>query len=160
MLNTPVFGAARPRTLFDLVVAMKPDPATGKPDPEKVKAFKATHPDNATQADFLASNNPAGELCQQRLLGDLTPSSSSIGPTRPRRYAGASCRRTGRSGSPTPSFKSSPPNFLEQALIERAKQGPLRWDMILTVRRAGRRGRQPDAGLAREPQADEGRDSY
>lgn len=44
MLNTPVFGAMQPRTFLDLMVATKPDPATGKPDPEKIKAFKASHP--------------------------------------------------------------------------------------------------------------------
>ena len=34
MLNTPMFGAARPQTFLDLMVAITPDPATGKPDPE------------------------------------------------------------------------------------------------------------------------------
>ena len=43
MLNTPMFGAANPQTFLDLMIAMKPDPATGKPDPEKMKAFKASH---------------------------------------------------------------------------------------------------------------------
>ncbi|WP_374682368.1 catalase, partial [Accumulibacter sp.] len=41
MLNTPVFGAASPQTFLDDIVAKTPDPATGKPDPEKIKAFKA-----------------------------------------------------------------------------------------------------------------------
>lgn len=30
-------------------------------------------------------------------------------------------------------LKSSPPDFLEQKLIERVKQGPVRWDMVLTI---------------------------
>ncbi len=34
MLNTPVFGAASPQTFLDLTLATRPDPATGKPDPE------------------------------------------------------------------------------------------------------------------------------
>ena len=29
MLNTPVFGAAHPRTFLDLMLALKPDPASG-----------------------------------------------------------------------------------------------------------------------------------
>ena len=36
MINTPVFGAASPKTFFDLTVATRPDPKTGKPDPEKI----------------------------------------------------------------------------------------------------------------------------
>jgi len=39
MLNTPIFGAMQPRTFLDLMIAMKPDPATGKPDPEKIKVL-------------------------------------------------------------------------------------------------------------------------
>jgi len=58
MLNTPMFFAAVPRTLLDWFIALKPDPATGKPDPEKVKAFAATHPDNTAQARFLEDHNP------------------------------------------------------------------------------------------------------
>lgn len=58
MLNTPIFGAMHPSTFLDLMVATKPDPATGKPDPEKIKAFKAGHPDNLAQSEYLASNNP------------------------------------------------------------------------------------------------------
>lgn len=41
-----VVGAAQPQTFLDLMQALQPDPATGKPDPEKMKAFKASHPDN------------------------------------------------------------------------------------------------------------------
>jgi catalase len=50
MLNTPEFGAASPKTFLDLMLATRPDPATGKPDPEKMSAFKASHPDNLAQA--------------------------------------------------------------------------------------------------------------
>ncbi len=34
-------------------------------------------------------------------------------------------------------LKSSPPNFLEQALIQRTKQGPVRWDMLVTIGEPG-----------------------
>ena len=35
-----------PRTFLDKMRALKPDPATGKPDPETFKAFLDSHPDN------------------------------------------------------------------------------------------------------------------
>src|SRR5205823_9761880 len=54
MINTPMFFAAMPRTFLDKMLALKPDLATGKPDPEALKAFAASHPDNAGQAKFLA----------------------------------------------------------------------------------------------------------
>jgi catalase len=34
-------------------------------------------------------------------------------------------------------LKSSPPNFLEQALINRTKQGPVRWDMMVSIGEPG-----------------------
>lgn len=34
-------------------------------------------------------------------------------------------------------LKSMPPNFLEQALIDRTKQGPLRWDMVIAIGEPG-----------------------
>jgi catalase len=34
-------------------------------------------------------------------------------------------------------LKSMPADFLEQALIERTKQGPVRWDMIVTIGEPG-----------------------
>jgi catalase len=58
MINTPMFFAAMPRTFLDKMLALKPDPATGKPDPAAIRAFVATHPDAAAQTQFLAANNP------------------------------------------------------------------------------------------------------
>lgn len=34
-------------------------------------------------------------------------------------------------------LKSSPPNFLEQALIDRSRQGPVRWDMMVSIGEPG-----------------------
>ena len=64
MLNTPMFGAATPQTFLDHMLAIRPDPATGKPDPEKIKAFKASHPDSAVSR----RQQPTPELCQQRVF--------------------------------------------------------------------------------------------
>src|SRR6267142_1465146 len=46
MINTPMFFAAVPRTFLDKMLALKPDPTTGRPDPEALKAFAASHPDH------------------------------------------------------------------------------------------------------------------
>jgi catalase len=69
MLNTPVFGAAQPRTFFDLMHALRPDPTTGKPDLEKLKAFKASHPDSLAQAEYLASHNPPASYANSTYWG-------------------------------------------------------------------------------------------
>lgn len=58
MINTPMFFATIPRTFLDKMLALKPDPATGKPAPAAIKAFLAAHPDAAAQTQFLAAENP------------------------------------------------------------------------------------------------------
>ena len=51
------------------MVAQKPDPATGKPDPEKMKAFKAAHPDSLAQAQYLAGHNPPPSYANSAFYG-------------------------------------------------------------------------------------------
>lgn len=136
MLNTPVFGAARPQTFLDLMVAMKPDPATGKPDPERLKAFKATHPDNQPQAQFLASNNPPSSYASSAYWAIHTfkfiARDNKSTPVRWRFVP-----LDGEKRLSDEELKSAPANFLEQALIERSKEGPVRWEMIVTVGQPG-----------------------
>lgn len=136
MLNTPVFGAAQPQTFLNLMVAIKPDPATGKPDPEKVKAFKASHPDNQAQSQFLASNNPPSSYANSAYWGIHTfkfiNRDDKSTPVRWRFVP-----QDGEKRLSDDELKSAPANFLEQTLIERSKQGPVRWDMMVTIGQPG-----------------------
>lgn len=132
MLNTPMFGAASPQTFLDDIVAKKPDPVTGKPDPEKIKAFRASHPDSVAQAEFLARNNPPISWANSSYFGIHTF-----------RFVNRENRTTlvrwrfvpqdGEKRMSDAELKSSPSDFLEQKLIERTRRGPVRWDMVLTI---------------------------
>lgn len=136
MLNTPIFGAAQPRTFLDLMVALKPDPATGKPDPEKIKAFKTTHPDNLAQADFLANNNPPVSYANSAYFGIHTfKFVNRANETTLVRWRFVP--QDGEKRLSDAELKSMPPNFLEQALIERTKQAPVRWDMVIALGQPG-----------------------
>jgi catalase len=99
MINTPMFFAAVPRTFLDKMRALKPDPATGKPDPETFKAFLDSHPDNRGQAEFLADNNPPASYADRPSSASIR-SSSSIGTTKSLWCAGASSPRTEKSRFP------------------------------------------------------------
>lgn len=136
MLNTPMFGAAKPRTFVDLMVAMKSDPATGKPDPEKMKAFKATHPDNLAQADFLAHNNPPVSYANSAYFGIHT--FKFINSARKTTFVRwRFVPHDGEKRLSDADLKTMPADFLEQALIMRTRQGPVRWDMVLTLGEPG-----------------------
>jgi len=136
MLSTPMFGAAFPQTVFDDIVSKKPDPTTGKPDPEKIKVFKASHPDNLPQAEFLAKNNPPISWANSSYFGIHTFKFIN----RKKKTTLVRWRFVPQDGEKRMSedeIKSAPPNFLESKLLERVQQDPVRWDMILTIGVAG-----------------------
>jgi catalase len=136
MLNTPVFGAATPQTFFDMLQAQKPDPATGKPDPEKIKAFKASHPDNQAQSQFLANNNPPASYANSAFFGIHTfKFINKKKQTTLVRWQFVP--QDGEKSLSDEDMKNTGPNFLEQALISRTQQGPARWDMIVSIGEKG-----------------------
>lgn len=45
MNSFPFFGAKTPETVYAQSLASAPDPANGKPNPERVAAFAAQHPE-------------------------------------------------------------------------------------------------------------------
>lgn len=136
MLNIPVFGAMRPRTFLDLMLASRPDPATGKPDPEKLKAFKATHPDSLAQAEFMAKHNPPVSYANSAYYGIHTfRFIDGRNKTTPVRWRFVP--QDGEKRLTDAELGSLPADFLEQRLIERARTGPVRWDMIVSIGEPG-----------------------
>lgn len=136
MLNTPMFFAAMPRTFLDKMRALKPDPLTGKPDPEALKAFVASHPDNLGQAKFLEDNHPPPSYTNSAFYGIHTFKFIN----RDAKVTLVRWRFVPQDGEKQLSgeqLKSMPPDFLEQALVSRTRQGPVRWDMLLTIGEAG-----------------------
>jgi catalase len=136
MINTPMFFAAVPRTFLDKLLALKPDPATGKPNPAAVKAFVASHPDNAGQMKFLAANNPPPSYANTSYFGIHTfKFINRKNDTTLVRWRFVP--RDGDKHLSDAQMASMPRDFLEQALINRTRQGPVRWDMWLTIGEPG-----------------------
>jgi catalase len=136
MLNTPVFGAASPQSFLDLTLATRPDPATGKPDPEKIRAFKASHPDNLAQAQYLANNNPPVSYANSAYFGIHTfKFINKRNKTTLVRWQFVP--QDGEKRLSEEELKTAGPNFLEQALIARVQQGAVRWDMVVSIGEAG-----------------------
>src|SRR5438552_10729715 len=46
MINLPVFPFSTPEAFYEQLIASKPDPKTGNPDPAKMAAFLARHPES------------------------------------------------------------------------------------------------------------------
>ncbi|GAB3417283.1 catalase family peroxidase [Massilia agilis] len=136
MISTPMFGAAQPKTFFDNLVATKPDPSTGKPDPKKVKAFLDSHPDARAQSEFLTTHHPPVSFANSAYFGVHTF-----------KYIDKNNKTTlvrwrfvpqdGEKRLTDAQLRSMPRDFLAQELIERIKKGPVRWDMVVTIGQPG-----------------------
>jgi catalase len=136
MLDTPMFFASMPRAFLDRILALKPDPATGRPDPEKLKAFAASHPESRGQGMFLADHNPPVSYANDAYYGIHTfkfvNRDNQTTLVRWRFVPGDGEQRISDA-----ELKSMPRDFLEQALISRTTRGPVRWDMLVSIGEPG-----------------------
>jgi len=136
MLNTPVFGAANPQTFYDMLIAKTPDPLTGKPDPKKIKAFKASHPDTEAQGRFMANNNPPSNYYNSAYYGIHTfkfvNKNNKVTLVRWRFVP-----QDGEKQLSKAELQSLPANFLEKALIKRTEKSSVNWDMLVTIGKPG-----------------------
>ncbi len=64
MINLPIFAAASPASFRDAIVAAKPDSTTGQPDPEKLKAYLASHPDAVALNELASHHRPTANYYQ------------------------------------------------------------------------------------------------
>ncbi|WP_141749462.1 catalase family peroxidase [Duganella phyllosphaerae] len=136
MNSFPFFAAATPQAFQAMNEAGKPDPATGKPDPEKMKAVLAAHP----------------EIAAFQAWAKTAPRSDSLGNTR---FNGVNAfRLTNAQGDQrmvrwsmrprlpfvalTPEqLKAADPDFLIADLDRRLAAGPLLWDLVVQIAAPG-----------------------
>jgi catalase len=140
MINTPMFFAAMPREFLDRMLALKPDPATGKPNPDALKQFAASHPDAAGQAKFLTDHNPPTSFANSAYFGIHTfkfVNNKNQTTLVKWRFV----PQDGEKQLTAEQMKNLPNDFLEPELVRRMKLGPVRWDMWLTI---GERGDTQD----------------
>ena len=135
MINLPVFPFRSPEAFYEQLLASKPDPETGKPDPAKMKAFLAGHPETVEALKVIKGQPPSSgfdnstfhSLNAFRFInaaGDSTPVRWLLTPEQPFEAAGA---------APTPEDK----NYLFDALIAQIQRQPLRWHLIVILGQPG-----------------------
>jgi catalase len=136
MINIPIFPVKTPQAFHDQLLATAPDPATGKPDPERVKAFLAKDPETAKAMEVIKKhpmssgfdNSTYYGLNAFRFInanGNVVPVRWSVVPVQPFepiRSEGGS--RTNK-------------NYLFDALIASVHQHPLQWRFIITIGQPG-----------------------
>ena len=133
MNNPPVLAIGTPQAFYQQVLAMAPDPATGKPDPAKMQAFFAAHPESAAFRQWASSYKPSDSFASTRyhsinafLLKD------GGGKTHPVRWH----LEPQTPFAPLPA-QVEDKQFLQHDLQHRLAQGPLRWTLRLVLAEPG-----------------------
>ena len=152
MIDFPIFGAASPASFREALVAAKPDPKTGKPDPEKLKAYAASHPDAMALTRYASQHTPTANYYQTTYFSIHTfkfvDAKNTEHPVR-RCFV----PRDGTKQLTAAEMKAAPLTSSKTILSSARGKGRRIWDMIVYVGETGRPAGQPDAGLAGEPQA-------
>ena len=134
--DTPIFVVATPQAFVDLQRATAPDPRTGKPDPARVEAYMAQHPETRAflkwQQDAPLSSSFANETFY------------SINAFRFIDNAGKALMVRWWFEPETPfeaidkaTLGARPANFLFDDVIAHLARNPLRWHLIVTIAESG-----------------------
>lgn len=136
MNSFPFFAVSSVEAFYEQTAANAPDPTTGKPDPAKVAAFAAAHPEFARFAEW-AKNTPWSTSWANTTY-------NSVNTFRFSNHTGEQYH-VRWSMQPQTAFVAMSPeereaaddNFLAEDLVTRLAHGPLRWEMVVTVAAPG-----------------------
>jgi catalase len=136
MNNIPVFPVKTAQAFHDQLLASALDPATGKRDPDKMKAFLARYPETA-RALSLIGNRPVSSGFDNSIYnslnafrfinatGAVVPVRWSMAPVQP--FEPISTADSGKADK----------NYLFDALIAAIHRHPLQWHLVVTVGHPG-----------------------
>jgi catalase len=134
MNSVPFFPVSTPQQFYAQLVAARPDPATGKPDPAKLKAFLSANPSAQAFAAWAKSHPPSSSFANGayysvnafylvNAAGKRTAVRWAMQPELP--YSPVTEAEKGESASLAPD------------LMNRLQTGSLRWHLVLTIAAPG-----------------------
>jgi catalase len=135
LINLPVFPLPTPEAFYEQLLASKPDPKTGKPDPAKMKEFLARHPETVAAFKIIKAQPPSSGFENSTFHslnafhfinagGDSIPVRWLVTPEQPFQAADL---------APVPKDRS----YLFDGLSAAIGRGPLRWRLIVIVGQPG-----------------------
>ena len=133
MNNPPVLAVGTPQAFYQQVLASTPDPATGKPDPARMQAFFAAHPESAAFRQWAAGYKPSDSFASTDYNSinafRLVDAAGKAHPVRWRMVAQTPA-------APLPA-QVDDKQYLQHDLAQRLEHGPLRWTLRLTLAEPG-----------------------
>jgi catalase len=135
MIDFPVFPFKDPQAFYDNLAASAPDPQTHKPDPQKMAAFVASHPEFQEAIRVIKSHAPSSGFDNSTFYGlNAFRLTNAEGTTIPVRWTLVPVQPF-ENGSATEASQDK--NFLFDGLIASILQHPLQWRLILTLGQPG-----------------------
>jgi catalase len=136
MISAPVFFVAKPENFVPFIASRRPDPATGMPNPDRVRAFNEANPDTRPQIEYLA-NAP------------IPASYGTVNYWGVHAFRFMDANRTVRNvkwsfepvagtlGLTAEQIASLPNDFLVEEIAGRVQRGPVMFDMVVQIGEAG-----------------------
>jgi catalase len=135
MINLPVFPFRTPEAFYEQLLASKPDPTTGKPDPAKMKALLARHPETVRALAVLKGHPPSSGFANSTFYGlNAFLFTNEAGESVPVRWQLTSEQPFEAAGD-APGAKDK--NYLFDGLIAELGRGPLRWRLLISLGQPG-----------------------
>jgi catalase len=136
MNSTPVFAVRTPAQFYEQLVAARPDPATGKPNPAKLQAFYKANPDTRPFQAWVKAHPPASGFANGAYYSiNAFRFTDSADHTRSVRWAMV----PEAPYAPFDARASSGSDFLASDLMRQLEAGNLRWHLIVTIAAPGDR---------------------
>lgn len=134
MNSMPVFAVGTPEAFFAQLQATQPTAATGKPDPAKVAAFFAAHPETAPFRAWAKTARPSASYVTESYWSlDAFVLTDAHGKRRAARW------RMVPEGVATDdaTHEAGDSDYLASDLSRRLGQGPQRWKLRITLANPG-----------------------
>ena len=134
MLNVPVFTDSTPEGFYERMLASKPQPGTGKPDPQQMAAFFERHPETAAALKIIKQSPPSAGFADSPYHGlNAFYFTNDAGATVPVRWSAV----PQEAGAAAPPPSSVGKDYLFDDLIRVMVQRPLQWRLVLTIGEPG-----------------------
>jgi catalase len=131
MNSMPVFPVATPQAFLEQLQAQQPDPATGKPNPARIKAFFAAHPETSAFLAWVKTAKPSASYATESYWSlnafEFIDAQGNRHAVRWRMVSEANDAAVG----------GSDPDYLETEITQRLAKGPQRWHLIVTLANPG-----------------------
>jgi catalase len=142
MIDIPVFAVSTPQAFYEQLLAAKPDPATGKPDPAVMKAFLAHNPDSARAVKQISAHPRSSGFDNSTFNGlDAFLFVNAAGASTPVRWSMQSIQPFAPLAVDNPgngkAAAAGDDDYLFDALIAQVRRSPLRWRLVVTIGRPG-----------------------